>query len=246
MRNMVAIVLLLLSGSWSALRAESSPVLAQAKQEYDGGNFRAAIEHYQTAIAAGERSAALFYNLGNANYRASEPGAAILNYERALALQPQHPEARANLHLVQDKARALQLRATRWEPYLARTNARALTIAAAVAFWLGIFCVVAWWLARRRAGLRLLGALFAFLAAAGCVAALYSLETGASGRDLAIVTGEKVQARVATADNAGSVLVLPTGSEIKILSTRGEWVYARLPNDLRGWIPAGSAERVRL
>jgi len=39
---------------------------------------------------------------------------------------------------------------------------------------------------------------------------------------------------------------LPAGSEIKILSTRGDWIYAALPNDLRGWIPAASAESVRL
>jgi len=43
-----------------------------------------------------------------------------------------------------------------------------------------------------------------------------------------------------------AVLALPSGSEIKILSLRGNWIYAALPNDLRGWIPAESAERVRL
>jgi hypothetical protein len=41
-------------------------------------------------------------------------------------------------------------------------------------------------------------------------------------------------------------LALPVGSEIKILSTRGDWIYAALPNNLRGWIPAKNAERVRL
>ncbi len=75
---------------------------------------------------------------------------------------------------------------------------------------------------------------------------MFALETGRNGRDLAIVIGEKVNARVATADNAGSVLALPAGSEIKVLSTRGEWIYAALPNQLRGWILAASAERVRL
>jgi hypothetical protein len=39
---------------------------------------------------------------------------------------------------------------------------------------------------------------------------------------------------------------LPAGSEIKIVSQRGDWVYAVLPNNLRGWIPSNSAEQVRL
>jgi hypothetical protein len=60
------------------------------------------------------------------------------------------------------------------------------------------------------------------------------------------VTGTGIEARFATADSANSVLALPPGSEIKILSTRGDWIYAALPNNLRGWLPAKSAELVRL
>ena len=73
-----------------------------------------------------------------------------------------------------------------------------------------------------------------------------TLDNGSKGRALAIVTGNDVQARLATADTANSVLALPPGSEIKILSTRGDWMYAALPNDLRGWIQTKNAEQVRL
>jgi hypothetical protein len=75
---------------------------------------------------------------------------------------------------------------------------------------------------------------------------VYTLERGSNGYALAIVTGQEVQARLATADTANSVLALPPGSEIKVLSTRGDWIYAALPNDLHGWIPAKNAEQVRL
>ena len=78
------------------------------------------------------------------------------------------------------------------------------------------------------------------------ILAIYQLDHGSRGRALAIVTGKEVQARLATADTANSVLALPPGSEIKILSTRGDWVYAALPNNLRGWIPAKDTEQVRL
>jgi hypothetical protein len=75
---------------------------------------------------------------------------------------------------------------------------------------------------------------------------VYRLEQGNRGQSLAIVTAKDVQARVATADSANSVLALPPGSEIRVVSTRGEWLYAMLPNNLQGWIPANSAETVRL
>ena len=89
------------------------------------------------------------------------------------------------------------------------------------------------------------GVRFVFVFAVGTLA-IYELDHGSKGRGLAIVTEKEVQARLATADTANSVLALPPGSEIKILSTRGDWVYAALPNSLRGWIPAKSAEQVRL
>jgi hypothetical protein len=77
-------------------------------------------------------------------------------------------------------------------------------------------------------------------------AAIVWIDNGNKGRALAIVTDKGVEARVATADNANSVLALPPGSEIKILSKRGDWIYAALPNNLRGWISAKSAEPIRL
>ncbi|MEO5719865.1 MAG: hypothetical protein ABIR71_00160 [Chthoniobacterales bacterium] len=226
--------------------AQAPDAIARATAEYQAGNFREAVAHYQSAIDAGTRNAALFYNLGNASYRAGDSAGAILNYERALLLQAHHPEARANLHLVQDKARALQLRSTWWEGILARATPNQFSIALAVSFWLAAFCFAAWGLAARRSPVLFLVAVLALLASGIAVGVLYALETGRHGQAFAIVTGEKVQARVATADNAGSVLVLPPGSEVRILSTRGDWIYAALPNDLRGWIPAESVQRVRL
>ena len=44
----------------------------------------------------------------------------------------------------------------------------------------------------------------------------------------------------------GPFLLSKSSGEIKIVSQRGDWIYAALPNSLRGWMPANSAEQVRL
>ena len=228
-----------------ATDAAEDDTFAQGNQEYAAGQFREAIDHYSALVSRGELSAALFYNLANAWYRTGDLGHAILNYERALALEPHHPETEANLRLVRDKARALELQRTWFDKAIERGTPMQYTIAAAVSFWIGAFALAVWILSRRR---RLPAFVFALslITLSASLYGVYALATGPIGQRLAIVTAKATDARLATADSAGTVLALPPGSEIKILNTRGDWTYAALPNDLRGWIPARNAELVRM
>lgn len=227
-------------------RGADDAQFAKANQEYAAGHFREAIGDYESLVHSGEWSANVFYDLGNAWFRTGGFGKAILNYERALALDQRHPEAEANLRIARDEARALELRKDATERTLAFATPTQYSVAAAIAFWMTMFFAARLVLARHRTG-GLIGLLIISMAiSAGSIFALYSMENGGSGQALAIVIGQNVEARLATADNASSVLALPPGSEIKILSTRGDWIYATLPNDQCGWIPAKSAERVRL
>lgn len=227
-------------------RADQNPTFARANQDYSGARFQEAVDGYQDLVNSGQWSANLFYDLGNAWFRLGNFGEAILGYERALALDPHHPEAAANLALVRDEARALELKRNKLERYIEAGTSTQYSIAASVAFWFALFGAARLFFIRRRAVALVLFIVFSTVVFAGAAFALYSLETGSKGRDLAIVTGKKIEARLATADNANSVLALPPGSEIKVLIQRGDWLYAALPNDLRGWIPASGAQRVRM
>jgi len=230
----------------SSVFAQSDGEFAKANQEFAQGHFKEAITGYEAVVRAGRWNANLFYDLGNAYFRAHDFGHAILNYERALALDSHHPEATANLQIARDEARALELQPTKLERYLQYASINQYTIGASIAFWLGIFGIVALIFARRRSAALLSLSILCLLVCGAAVWAVHTLDNGSEGRGLAIVTGNDVQARLATADTANSVLALPPGSEIKILSTRGDWMYAALPNDLRGWIQTKNAEQVRL
>jgi len=232
--------------SAASLFAQPDTEFAKANQEYAQGHFKEAISGYETLVRAGLWNANLFYDLGNAYFRTGDFGRAILNYERALALERHHPEASANLQIARDEAHALELQKSVPERYLEFASGNQYGIAAAIAFWLAIFVVVSLIFARRRSVTMIFTLILCLLIGAGAIYAVIVLEHGGNGSDLAIVTGRNVQARLATADTANSVLALPSGSEIKILSTRGDWLYAALPNDLRGWIPTKDVEQVRL
>jgi len=226
--------------------ADSASDFANANREYAAGHYQTACEGYEALVRTGQWNAALFYNLGNAWYRRGDLARAILNYERALALDSHHPEAMTNLRLIRDQARASQLSQGWQERYIIFGNATAYAWTAAAAFWLGVFALVAFFFSRRRSGRAFAIVITSFVISGLAVYALYTMENESRGRDLAIVTAQNIQARLATADNANSILTLPAGSEVQLLSTRGDWAYAALPNNLRGWIPTNSVERVRL
>ena len=230
----------------SSAFAQSDAQFTKANQEFAQGHFKEAISGYEALIRSGQWSANVFYDLGNAYFRTGDFGRAILNYERALALEQHHPEATANLQIARDEAHALEIQPSSLERYLQFASLNQYSIAAATAFWLAIFAMFALIFKQRRSARAIAVSICCLLVLVAALYAIFTLERGSKGQALAVVTGKDVQARLATADTANSVLALPAGSEIKILSTRGDWIYAALPNNLRGWIPAKNAEQVRL
>lgn len=225
---------------------EADAAFNRANADYAAGHFPAAIAGYESIVRSRQWNPALFYDLGNAYFRTGDFGSAILNYERALVLDPAQPEARANLQLARDQARALELARSWTETHLNFLTRDQFAWLAAAAFWAGAAILVGLYFAQRRPVVWIFALVLLGTISAGAALVVYQLETGGAGRDLAIVIKKNIQARLATAESAGTVLLLPPGSEVKILSTRGDWCYAALPNELRGWIPARSTEPVRL
>lgn len=233
-------------GLLSSAFGENDPQFTAANQEYAAGHFKEAVDRYEQPVRSGQWSANLFYDLGNAYFHTGDFGRAILNYERALQLDRHHPEAQANLRLAREEARALEITPSRTDRLVAFADVNQYAIAAAIAFWIALFCFTIWVLRRRNSGRVLALAIFASAVCACGITAIFLLQNGNTGRGLAIITAGNVTARLATADNSQTVLPLPAGSEINVVSKRGDWIFATLPNALRGWIPAKDAESVRL
>src|ERR1044071_8928871 len=182
-------------------RAEADPIFAKANQAFAEGRFQEAVDGYQNVVRSGRWSANLFYDLGNAWFRTGNFGQAILNYERALALDAHHPEAEANLVLAREEARALELRKNWIDRYLEAGTTTQYSIAAALAFWVALFFTTRLFLSQRRSAGQVVLIAFSILVLSGALFALYTTENGPRGSAFAIVTGDKIEARLATADS---------------------------------------------
>src|SRR6266496_2161334 len=146
--------------------AQAKGDFTKANQEYAQGHFAEAISGYEALVRAGQWSANLFYDLGNTYFRVCDFGHAVLNYERALALERHHPEAAANLQIARDEARALEMQQSWPERYLQFASINQYSTAAAIAFWFAMFAMAMLIFARRRSATLIATSIFCLLASA--------------------------------------------------------------------------------
>ena len=94
----------------------------RAETLYRNQDFQGAMGLYEELLKDGLRTSALYYNLGNAYYKADDVGKAVLNYERALRLSPEDQELRHNLAFVREflQDQVTQSEPSRWMKRLAR------------------------------------------------------------------------------------------------------------------------------
>ncbi len=245
MKKLIAgFILILLAVGQNLVAAESadSP-FAKANEAFAAGKFSDARAAYESLVAKGEWSPNVFYNLGNSYFRTDDPARAILNFKRALALDPHHPEAAANLSLAMTDAHALQMQENVVSRSAQKLSSSMLALVGAIAGWIAFFALAQIFFVNRT-GLGVFVVLSAAMLSGVTGGALYLQKLRNDGA--AIIVQPEIQARVATADNAQPVLPLPAGSEVQLLQQRGDWNYVALPNGQRGWIPGKACELVRL
>lgn len=237
-----ALAALLISRSLAA--AQDVSAFDAANRLYENGKFAEAKAAYQGLVKSGPWSANLFYNLGNSEWKLGQSGWAALDYERALALQPGHAEARANLDFVRGQTGAKTAVRSWWAEALAALPATPATILAAVCGWLFLFCLAARLLRQGTSSFGAAAALvLALLGGAYAGGALW-LSAREAGR--AMVIAPSAQARVAPADAAPVADVLPAASEILAPEERGPWTYGTLPSGVRAWVATEAVQRVAL
>ena len=100
MKNIISAFLFLIL-PFAAVSQENLTAKELGDKAYAESRFADAVSIYETVLAEQGPSQALYYNLGNAYYRTNQPGKAILNYERALRIDANDEDTKANLEFVQ-------------------------------------------------------------------------------------------------------------------------------------------------
>lgn len=222
--------------AWAGPDAFKEAADLYQKQDYEGARGR-----YEQLLADGILSANIFYDLGNTEFRLKRPGYAALAYRRALLLEPRHPEATVNLALLRAQSGAKSLPPSPVEPLLLPLPAAVYVTTGALAFWGAVLSAAALLLWKKTPRILVLVCVGSVLAAAYSGAALWRV---ARDQATAVVLVPEAFARLDAADRAGVAEALPAGSDVRVLSEHGDWIYCELPGGGRGWLPRKSIEKV--
>ena len=230
--------------------------VAEANRLYEAGQFVEAAAAYQALADAGVEDGTLYYNLGNAYFKAGDLGRAILNYRRAQRLLPRDPDVAANLELARAQT-VDRLEADKRHPsdggtlvdFVRRVLVEWTTLDEAAAITLGLWVVlcalivtaILW--PRGRQGLTYGIAVVAVLLAVGILSVGVRVSEARS-KAPAVVVAASVEVRSGPGEDYLTEFSLHAGAEIRVLEQRNGWVRIALPGDLQGWMPGEAVENL--
>lgn len=224
--------------------------LDKADVAYTAGEFNNALEIYQSALDKGYESADLYYNVANFYFRKGELAASILNYERALKLDPSHDDAKHNLEFAQtrtvDKIDTLgTVFLVDWWNAIANITSADAWAWIAISLFVVLLVALSLYIFVRKMWVRKVGfsvaivALFFTIISILCAYTRYEVETSKSE---AIVFSQTVTIKSSPDSSGNDLFILHEGTKVKIKSTLGEWVEISTLDGNSGWMPASAIE----
>lgn len=253
LRKVVTVVTLLLSlGASMNIQAKDLDSLWTAGvQAYTDGKFSDALAAWTSIEESGQKSAKLYYNLGNAWFKQGNYPKAILNYERALRLDPSYSDARYNLeftsNFVQDKIEPVPefilKSVARKVCYVMGSNAWAVIflVLLAAALVMGLLFLLGSSVGKRRAGFYC--GIVLLLLSAGALSFSIWQKSDSVKTDTAIVMSPV--SSVKSSPSSGSskdLFVIHEGTKVTILDEVGTWKNIALADGRQGWITSNELE----
>ncbi len=242
--------LLLLSSLF--IKADTNASFEKANNSYAEGNYEEAIKKYEELIASNQLSSDIYYNLGNAYYKADYIPQAILNYEKSLKLKPDNEDALFNLAMANkktidkiDRLPELFIGST-WRSLVTSRTVENWAYYAVGLIFLSLLFFISYLLLGQvmikkigfYAGLFFLGlSMFTFL-----MASQHNAIVKQSSE--AIIFAATITIQSEPNVNAEKLFTLHEGTKVKLLEENNEWSKIKLPNGSIGWLKSSEIKNI--
>ena len=227
---------------------ETESFFDAGNREYENGDYEKSIAEYEQARFSGKRSAALYYNLAGAYFKAGHVGRAILNYERAVNLAPRDPDIATNYGFAKSMVTGKSPPPKgffSWWPirmYSRFLTVNEMTIMASVLFFL-LFLIlgfaVVFGAIRGRA---LFAAAFLAVFIVFSIAVIFVKVKKQNSYAVTVVPSS--DALYGPFDSATKFFTLHEGNGVIVLESKDAWQRVRRLDGMVGWVKSGEVEKI--
>jgi len=228
----------------------ASDLFQQANEAYTRSEFQKAADGYEELLKTNGESAIVYYNLGNSYYRLNKIAPSILNFERALLLEPGNKDVRFNLEIAKlkavDKIEAVDdFFLTEWLRSIQNLlSTDAWSNLSIICFILLIVCLFLFFFSRRvfikKLGFFIGLGLLVVVVFGNCFA--YNQKKKLTRRDSAIIFTPTTTIK-SSPDNSGTDLfILHEGTKVKLKNKLSNWDEIETADGNVGWIRSSEIE----
>ncbi|OWY22969.1 tetratricopeptide repeat protein [Sphingobacteriales bacterium UPWRP_1] len=222
----------------------AADLVKQGNDAYAGADYAKAAQLYEQALAQGVESAALYYNLGNAYYRQQKTAFSILNYERALKLQPHNKAAQNNLQLAKERIanpidELPEVFYRRWWAAVLGILPSGIWAGGAVLFlWLSAGLGILFFLSATAKQKK-----YSFAGAVSCLVLAvllhvfaYNRHQNETAKNYAVIMQPAANLKKGPSDSSESTAELPEGAKVRTNERVNGWVRITLTDNREGWV----------
>lgn len=224
----------------------------EADTAYKKGDYQQAIADYHDILKR-QKSADIYYNLGNAYFRSDSIAMAILAYERASLLSPGDNDIRFNLQFARSKtidklAPESEVVFSTWYRSIVNfTGADSWAVVSIVSVVLALMLMLVYLFVSRLVWRKVgfFGAsLFLIIFALSTLFA-WSQHNAFANRKGAIVMASSVNVKKTPVQNGEDAFILHEGTRVEVTdSSLPGWKGVRLADGREGWIPTSRLEMI--
>lgn len=261
-RSLTLFVVAVLSALTLAAAPSASSLIVEADSAYTRGDYAKALDSYLLIEKDGKVSPELYFNMGNAAYKAGQAGQAVLYYLRAKRLDPSNSSVDNNLNFIRsyvedmnrsevgDKKISVQPEQPSFWGRLDKSVSQSMlpntwALLGVIAFLITLGCLACYIFSQVVlvkkigffGGLGMLAITIFFVVCSFLAAKVWT--DPATG----VITAYKVKLhKQAAADSEEILTPLYGGTEMSVIETvnnkNQKWYRLRLNSEVNGWLPA--------
>lgn len=249
MKRLYILMVLMVAAFGIKAQTIQNQEFAKANFYYNESKYDTALVIYERIIDEGFVSAPLLYNIGNTYFKLRNYPMAILNYEKALKIDPNNEEIKQNLaivnSLITDKIEPLPVffMTKWWKNTGNKLSANGWATTSLILFGLILFALFIYFTTRTKGikkSMFFTGLLLILLFVCSVIFASQKY-IYLNQHNEAIVMTPTITVKSSPSSSGVDLFVLHEGTKVEILDKADSWDKIRIADGSVGWMPSSSS-----